>query len=144
MNLCRPFGGRQAFFAGLLFLQPLLAFAEDTLPSPTTFSSFVKMLLALAVVLAFLLGSLWLMKRLQLGQSANGLVRVVGAAAVGPRERVVVVQIEDRWLVVGVAPGRVERLGEMDRPEGGAPETVGAAPGFGERLAAAVRQRGQP
>ena len=37
-------------------------------------------------------------------------MRVVGGASVGTRERVVVVEVEDARLVLGVCPGRVQTL----------------------------------
>src|SRR5690554_3251084 len=39
-------------------------------------------------------------------------VAVVGSTAVGAKERVVVVQVEDTWLVLGVGGGQVSRLHE--------------------------------
>ncbi len=70
------------------------------------------------MVLALFWGSLQILKRLQVprGGAWAGL-RVVGATAVGPRERVVVVEIGETWLVVGVAPGRVSSLGSVPRQE---------------------------
>ena len=37
-------------------------------------------------------------------------MKVIGAAAVGTRERVVVVEVAGQWLVVGVASGGVTLL----------------------------------
>ena len=53
-------------------------------------------------------------------------MRVVAGTAVGSRERVVVLEVADTWLVLGVAPGRVTALAEM--PRGKLP-TVPSAPG---------------
>jgi flagellar protein FliO/FliZ len=41
---------------------------------------------------------------------------VVSSASVGTRERVVVVEVGESWLVVGVAPGSVNAL--MTLPKG--------------------------
>ena len=76
----------------------------------------LQVLLGLGVVLALMFGSLWLLKRLSAPRgSAAGLVRVITAAAVGARERVVVVEVGDTWLVLGVAPGRVTTLHQLPR-----------------------------
>lgn len=67
--------------------------------------------LALMFILALIFGAAWLMKRVaHLPSGGKGLVRVLGGASVGTRERVVVVEVDDARLVLGVAPGRVETL----------------------------------
>ncbi|WIM06730.1 MAG: flagellar biosynthetic protein FliO [Candidatus Nitricoxidivorans perseverans] len=74
--------------------------------------------LSLILVLALLVGGLWLLKRLTAprGQAA-GLMRVVAGQAVGTRERVVILEVGSTWLVLGVAPGRVSALAEIPRQE---------------------------
>jgi flagellar protein FliO/FliZ len=75
-----------------------------------------QLFLGLAVVLALVIGSLWVLKKLvtQRGESA-GLLRVVAGTAVGTRERVVIVEIGSTWLVLGVAPGHISALAEVPR-----------------------------
>lgn len=85
---------------------------------PDAGGSIGQMLLGLAAVLAMLVGSLWLLKRLTLprGPSA-GLMRVVAGTVVGPRERVVLLEVGSSWLVLGVAPGAVSMLAEVPRQD---------------------------
>ena len=71
----------------------------------------------LMLVLGLIVAAGWFMKRFAIGPSASGLVKVVAGAAVGQRERVVVVEIGDTWMVLGVAPGRVSPLHTMARGE---------------------------
>ncbi|MEW8461479.1 MAG: flagellar biosynthetic protein FliO [Candidatus Thiodiazotropha endolucinida] len=40
----------------------------------------------------------------------KGMVRVVGGASVGTRERVIVVEVDNQRLLLGVAPGQVRTL----------------------------------
>ncbi|MDR5893354.1 flagellar biosynthetic protein FliO [Halomonas mongoliensis] len=100
---------------------------------------------ALALVLAIIFVASALLKRLQLHrQPTGGRLRVISAAAVGPRERVVIVQVEERWLVLGVGGGQVNKLHEMAAPpqESGAPPSgAGFEPGdsFATRFAKALR-----
>jgi len=69
-------------------------------------------------VLAVIAGAAWVMKKFTpRGYGAGGVLRVVAGAAVGQRERVVVVEIGTSWLVVGVAPGSVNLLQQMPRAE---------------------------
>jgi flagellar protein FliO/FliZ len=91
---------------------------------------------ALLLVLGLIIGAAWLLKRTQkLQGNTNAVLKNVSALAVGPKERVVVVEIGEDWLVLGVAPGQVRMLHTLPRqalPGGGA-----TAPKFAEWLARA-------
>lgn len=70
--------------------------------------------LGLALVLALIFLCAWAVRRLGLHQSGgNRLLKVVSSVMVGQRERVVVVEIGDSWLVLGVAAGQVSALHTM-------------------------------
>jgi flagellar protein FliO/FliZ len=88
-----------------------LAAAEAVAASP------LHLLAALAAVLIVLGATAWLVRRWAVpARSAAGLLRTVAAVAVGPRERIVLLEIGSTWLLVGVAPGRVVALATMARP----------------------------
>lgn len=95
----------------------------------------VQMLGALGVVLAVLLGAMWLLRRLSGSKLAGtAAIRTVGGIAVGTRERVLLLEIGEHWLVVGVAPGSVTGIATLPRgelPEG--PQT--STPDFASVLA---------
>lgn len=75
----------------------------------------LKMVLGLAVVLAVMALITWLLKRMMPGVgSKQSVVRIVGAVNVGSRERVVVVEVAGRWIVVGVAPGQVNGIANLE------------------------------
>lgn len=103
---------------------PLLLFAmadasaqaTQAVPAADLSGSLWQMIFGLAIVLALVIGSLWLLKKLlaQRGESA-GILRVVAGTAVGTRERVVIVEVGSTWLVLGVAPGCVSALAEVPR-----------------------------
>ena len=68
----------------------------------------------LAVVVGLIFLFAWVVRRFGLQPSGNGrLLKVVSSAMVGQRERVVVVEIGDAWLVLGVAAGQVRTLHTM-------------------------------
>lgn len=77
--------------------------------------------LVLILIIGIILLCAWFFRKLNgtsLGHSK--LLNVVGSVAVGQRERVVIVEINDTWLVLGVAAGHVTKLHEMpaqERPE---------------------------
>jgi flagellar protein FliO/FliZ len=105
----------------LFFLVSACAFAASPqsppLPSsPVSLGGVLQVLFGLVVVLATVAATAWLLKRFAPGQvSAGGAIRLIGGIAVGPKERVVVVEVGETWLVVGVAPGQVTALHNMPR-----------------------------
>ncbi len=76
------------------------------------------MLLSLALILGLFVLAAWLVKRYLPQVSKPGPVKIVGATMVGPRERIVVVEVEDTWLVLGVGGGQVRMLHTLPRPGG--------------------------
>lgn len=81
-----------------------------------------QLLFGLVIVLALMVGSLWVLKKLVAPRGDGaGLLRVVAGIAVGTRERVVIVEVGSTWLVLGVAPGRVSALAEIPRQATAAP-----------------------
>jgi flagellar protein FliO/FliZ len=125
-----------------LFLAPWAALAAEApsagtnLPSSTT-GGLLQMLLALLFVLVVIFALAWLLRRFgpsQLG--AGGVLKVLGGVAVGPRERLVLVEVGETWLIVGVAPGQVSTVHAMERPTNLPPQTTTGPTGaaFAERL----------
>ncbi|UTY58282.1 flagellar biosynthetic protein FliO [Massilia sp. erpn] len=86
---------------------------------PSAAGSLLQTTLALAVVLGLLVGLAWLLKRFGPRSIASGnTVKLVGALSVGARERILVVEVGEQWIVVGASPGRMNALATMPRQEG--------------------------
>ncbi len=107
----------------LVLILPFSAFAETGkpgyVPPPSVISteSTLQMIGGLLLVLAIIGCITWLLKRFSLiPTTATGKLKIVSAIGVGQRERVVIVEIDNTWLVLGVAPGRVNKLHAMDKP----------------------------
>jgi flagellar protein FliO/FliZ len=106
---------RNSTFAAIAMI-PAAAHAEAA--ASLDLSGIFQVLLGLAVVLALLFASLWLLKRLAAPRGvAAGFMKVITATAVGTRERVVVVEVGDTWLILGVAPGSVTTLHQIPRQD---------------------------
>lgn len=113
----------------------------------TTASGSVVGLLQVVFALLLVLGAIglfaWFMRRLAPGQaSAGGMLKVVGGVMVGPRERLVVVEVKDTWLLLGVAAGQVTLVHSMPRPPE-APMGVVPAGGFARVLSQVRAARGR-
>ncbi|MEP7205439.1 MAG: flagellar biosynthetic protein FliO [Casimicrobiaceae bacterium] len=111
--------------------------AAEAAPTDTGVTGgFLQAVLGLALVLALIWGAAWLVRRLQPGiGGAHGALKIVAAQGVGQRERIVVVEIAEQWLVVGVAAGSVNTLAVL--PKGTLPPTANATASFAGLLARA-------
>jgi flagellar protein FliO/FliZ len=122
-----------------------LARADAPAPGPPPMGSgLLQMLAGLALVVVMILASLWLLKKISAPRGATaGLLKVVAGTAVGPRERVVLIEIGDDWLVLGVAPGRVNALHKLPRQiqPNAASATPGPATDFRARLRSMMERR---
>ena len=123
---------RLCLFAALS--APLLAAAQTAARPPYTppetavsAGSVLQVIFSLLLVLAAVVLVAWILKRINLPQhGAGNLLKVISGVAVGQRERIVLVEVNDTWLVVGVAPGQVRTLHSMPKGSVPAPPAGGA------------------
>lgn len=98
----------------LLILLGCLATPAWAATSTTT--SVATVLISLVLILGGFALVAWLARRYLPGLGGSqGVVKVVGATMVGPRERVVVIEVEDARLVLGVGGGQVRLLHTLPR-----------------------------
>jgi len=103
---------------------------------------FFQVLLGLIAVLALLGAIAWILKRFNLSKIAgNAPVKIVGGVSVGNRERVMVVEVADQWIVVGVAPGQVNALSTLARPQNATTPAQGPQQQTGDNFAAWLKQK---
>jgi flagellar protein FliO/FliZ len=115
-------------------LAPMLARAQAAAGShPVEGPSILPMVMALILVLAMIAATMWVLRRTGIApRNPNNPIKLVGQLPVGPRERVVLVEIGDRWWLLGVASGGVTRLGSVPKGETPTPATLPAS--FGNLL----------
>lgn len=130
-------------FLPLLAALPGIALAQAAPAAvPDAGASLLQVFLGLGIVIVALVGSLWLLKRMSAPHGgAAGAVRVIAGASVGPRERVVLLEVEDTWLVVGVAPGQVNALHQMPKGKLAIAPPGSAGKDFGARLKQILERR---
>jgi len=109
----------------ILLLFPLVAAAigEPTPPAPVQpqgvmdIGSAVQLVLGLFLVLLMIVASAWLVKRLGRWQGGHtDQLKVVGGIAIGARERIVLLQVGEQQLLVGITPGNIRTLHVLDEP----------------------------
>lgn len=101
----------------------------DPAHAPTATGSLLTTIFSLILVLALLVGLAWLLKRFGPKTITGGAnVKLVGALSVGARERILVVEVGEQWIVVGASPGRMNALATMPRQESSEPATTAALP----------------
>ena len=110
--------------------------------SPSSAGSLLQVVFGLLVVLGLLAGALWFLKRMGGGRFAPGsVVKIVGGVSVGNRERVMVVEVADQWIVIGVAPGQVSTLATLPRQEQPAAQAAPGVPNFSAWLKQTIEKR---
>jgi flagellar biosynthetic protein FliO len=106
---------------------PGTAVPQVAMPAGSSTGSLLQTLFALILVLAVLGALAWFLKRYGPKVSGgNANVRVVGSLSLGGRERIVVVEVGNEWIVVGASPGRINALATMPRQDGQNGDTGGA------------------
>jgi flagellar protein FliO/FliZ len=102
-------------------------------------ATILRALVSLAIVLGLLIGCVWLLRRGSIRLGGSGRPRTViaieTATSLGDRRSLVIVNVEGRRLLIGVASGSVSLVSELtmssneDRgPERPAPRTEGTRP----------------
>lgn len=109
--------------------------------------------LSLLVVLGVFFLCVWALRKLGgANLQGSGRIRLLGGLSLGLRERVILLQIGEKQLVLGVTPGRIETLLVLEGEDCLQKEAVNTATresGFAQKLAQAFRvqsegQRSEP
>ncbi len=133
------------YLASIFWLLPGFAAAQaesgsapvEPLASPYLLKLTGGLILVVAAIFAFA----WLVKKLNLNQqSSHGLIRIVAGLPLGTRDRIVLVQVGDEQILLGLTPGRIEKLHTLAQPLD-APAGAPAGASFARRLRDAMGER---
>lgn len=144
------------FFLSLILCCPGISFSVEKIPLQTAVplspgvssGSLLQVTLGLLAILVVIIGIAWLVRRYgRFQSSSSGSLKILGGLFIGPKERVVLLQVGDTQLLVGVAPGRVQTLHVLNTPL--SPAEISSPSGinvndlknFSERLSMAIKQR---
>jgi flagellar biosynthetic protein FliO len=81
--------------------------------TPELMPSVWRMMFGLAVVLALVGGAAWLLRRGILTKRASGALGLESALSLGDRRSLVIVTVEGRRLLLGLAPNSVALVTEL-------------------------------
>ena len=79
----------------------------------------LQMLLGLALIIGLLFLGAYLLRRLNGGKSFGntGPMRIVGGLMISPRERIVLLEVNETWVIVGIVPGQIKTLHTLPKGE---------------------------
>lgn len=112
---------------GLIGLLPLLVLAQEAqqetggdgigASTPDTMTTALTLGAGLIVVLAVILFSGWIARRVQgLGGVNTQALKVVAVLSVGQKERVALVEVGEKQILIGITPQSVRTLHVFDEP----------------------------
>ena len=94
----------------------LVALADTPVTGPDFVPPIGRTLAALCVVLALLAGLAWMLRRGMLTRRNGQTLSVETALALGERRSLVIVTVEGRRLLLGMTPGQVSLVTELQPP----------------------------
>jgi flagellar protein FliO/FliZ len=107
------------FPASLMAQQDILATTAQTSAAlePLSSSYLLKLTGGLILVVIVIFGLAWMVKKMNLTpRSQTGLIKVVAGLNLGTREKILLLEIGDEQIVVGLCPGRIEKLHTLTTP----------------------------
>lgn len=112
-------------------MTPLVLALQDVVavPGPELVPPIWRTLGALVVVLVLLAAIAWLLKRGMAGRRGVAGLNVESALALGDRRSLVIVTVEGRRLLLGLGPGHVSLVTELERPTASFEQAVADATG---------------
>ncbi|MEA1989749.1 MAG: flagellar biosynthetic protein FliO [Pseudomonadota bacterium] len=139
---------KQAWLFVLLALNSMQVLAETTASStigegvtqPSEY--FGQIVLSLVLVLLIIFISAWLLRRYgRFPGVAEGNLKVLGALSVGQRERILLLQVGEDQILVGVTSSRISRLHQLEVPVE-VKDNVPVTSQFSQRLQDALKPKG--
>ncbi len=110
-------------------------------PSVVDSDSVISVVLSLLFVVAVIFMLAWVMRRMGMATlRPNSLLKTVSSLSVGQRERIVLVQVGEQQLLLGVAQGRVETLHVLETPLSVEQKDATVSGSFAERLKSIVNK----
>ena len=128
---------------GLLVALPLGAWAAEPVAQAAAAAAPVgsglggqltQLVLGLLLVVGLIFVLAWLLRRVQqVGPGNAQVIEMIGSRALGPRDRLVLVQVGEEQILLGITPGRITPLHVLKTPVS-VDQSQSATPEFAQRL----------
>lgn len=123
-----------AFLIALLVLPAMAAEPAASMSSAGMGAQLGKLLFGLLLVIGFIFLLAWLLRRVQqMNPRGTQVIKLISSQALGPRERLVLVQVGGEQILIGLSGGRITPLHVMQEPVH-LPDAEPANPEFAQRL----------
>jgi len=130
-----------------LFASRLYAITEDkdkpqlsTVTDPVSMGDFAQVFLGLLFVVIAILAMAWFIKRSGfVNTRASGALKIIGGISLTQRERILLVQVGEKQLLLGVAPGRITTLHELEEKVEEGTSNDGDGESFAKKLQSYMR-----
>jgi flagellar protein FliO/FliZ len=132
---------------GLLLALPFSVLAAEPVASATTAAAapvvnsgvagqLTQLVFGLLLVLGLIFFLAWLLRRVQqAGPAGKGqVIELIGSRALGPRDRLMLVQVGNEQILLGLSPGTITALHVLKEPVQVPGGTEKATPEFAQHL----------
>ncbi|MEI7429530.1 MAG: flagellar biosynthetic protein FliO [Betaproteobacteria bacterium] len=116
------------------FSHSLFAQTATTEAPGVSNSAILQMLLGLTLIIGVLFSGAYLLRRINGGKSFGnaGAMKIIGGLMISARERIVLIEVGESWIVVGIVPGQIKTLHTL--PKGELPPSGNIEMPFGQWL----------
>ena len=123
----------------LLASEAVIAAAQPAAPAVAAPGSLggqlAQMVFGLLLVVGLIFVLAWLLRRMQSATPRSGqVIDIVGSRAIGPRDRLLLVQVGKEQILIGHSPGNIEALHVLAEPVEVPAGARPATPEFAQRL----------
>jgi len=119
----------------VLAAEPVATVAAAPAVSSGVAGQLTQLVLGLLLVLGLIFFLAWLLRRVQQAGPAGKaqVIELIGSRALGPRDRLMLVQVGNEQILLGLSPGTITALHVLKEPVQ-VPVTEKATPEFAQRL----------
>ena len=133
----RALGGLLALPFSVLAAEPVATAAAAAAPVAGSGigGQLTQLVLGLLLVLGLIFALAWLLRRVQhAGPRQGQMIELISTRALGARDRLVLVQVGNEQILLGLTPGRITPLHVLKEPVTMPGPTEQATPEFAKRL----------
>lgn len=113
--------------------------AQKSVSAPVSVGNILQIFFWLVIVVLLIVLVTWILKRFSgMNSSHPGVLRLITGIHVGQREKIALIQIGDKQILVGITPSTITKLHILDENVE-VPDTTKVLPGsFAEKLRLAI------